>query len=249
MKESLVQNLPQHLEWVGNPTSIYALDLFRGVAKVSYNLVPSIGRGRSFTSEERGSVAFGLEQGENHVVDIIQAEAPPYLDHRPETYLEWVVLAQHHGAATRLLDWTCSCLVALYFAVEKHTDIDGAVYLIRSMPNTLYENSKLFQEVYMVSANEYRLNEHNPTIAFVPRHISTRISAQLSVFTWHWDAYEKRPFTDEDFKQMYKNTELERIIIPATRKEQFRLSLSRIGFSHKTLFPGLSGICKNLGRD
>src|ERR1700687_5650335 len=42
----------------------------------------------------------------------------------------WVALMQHHGAPTRLLDWTLSPFVAAYFAVERLPDKDGAIFLV-----------------------------------------------------------------------------------------------------------------------
>lgn len=44
---------------------------------------------------------------------------------RRTTDLEWLVLAQHYGVATTLLDWTTNPLVALFFACAPQHDRDG----------------------------------------------------------------------------------------------------------------------------
>lgn len=43
--------------------------------------------------------------------------------------LRWLSLMQHHGAPTRLLDWTYSIYIAAYFAAE-HGSSDFAVWVV-----------------------------------------------------------------------------------------------------------------------
>src|SRR4051812_49396847 len=81
--------------------------IFRGVAKSSYKLVPSLGRQASKTPED-------LLKFEYVLLLEFRRRALPYLKVVPSSDLDWTFLAQHYGIPTRLLDWTTNPLVAMY---------------------------------------------------------------------------------------------------------------------------------------
>jgi type I restriction enzyme M protein len=218
MKIKYIATLSDFFEVIGK-SNPHSPNLFRGVTKKAYKLIPSIARGVHFPSDE--SAKFFLQQREKKTVEMLKGIAEPYIDQQPQSYMEWVVLAQHFGAKTRLLDWSKNCLVALFFATEKHFESDGAVYIFRTPGNVEFEHSPLFGVNNIIR----------------PKNISSRISAQGSVFTFTEDAH--KPFDDD---------KIEVVLVPSQAKWDFQLELARMGISHGSLFPGLEGICCDINR-
>jgi hypothetical protein len=102
---------------------------FRGQADRSWNLSPSLMRVACSTDP-----AELLEIEQESILEF-KAQAhlvldPAEIPQPGEPEVSWWALMRHHGAPTRLLDWTHSAFVAAYFAVDHLPNADGAVFVV-----------------------------------------------------------------------------------------------------------------------
>ncbi len=168
---------------------------------------------------------------ENYLVEEFKKYSAPFMAFIPENEIDWLVHAQHYGLPTKLLDWTTNPLKAIFFAVEdrKFNDSDGSVFLCspRSIsPDT--NNIGLGKSAQFIYSS----------------HINVRIAAQEGAFcvyklvVGNFERFGE--LTDDDVNALKK------IIVPAACKPVFRAELNKLGINHRTIYPGLEGITKNL---
>lgn len=141
-------------------------------------------------------------ESERHMLRAFQRRAHHYLPCTPpsDDRLSWLALMQHHGAPTRLIDFTHSFHVGTYFALERTSEKknDACVIAIRnglldekffdasSIRTTLEKqrhDDSLRQIFSGVIGNESALSEHSKGVFFGEAEwLSERMSVQQGVF-------------------------------------------------------------------
>ena len=139
---------------------------FRGHQKEWNELTPKVFRSEYEEMHRRDFF-------EHSVIETFKREAPVLEEKTPERNdaLGWLLLAQHHGTPTRLLDWSDSVLVALYFAVcdESKWDKDGELWAM--LPYSLNHFSVGICEGY--DKGDLPIPEH-PLLQYLAREGSLR---------------------------------------------------------------------------
>jgi len=161
---------------------------------------------------------------------------------------EWETLfeMQHYGVPTRLLDWTETFGVALFFAAKynqsHHPDKHAALYLLNPLAlNRISGQTQVFRVPEQEGLFSYtRIYwEHSPfaaaaPIAVEPIFLNDRMLAQRGMFTVHHDKIDP---LETAFPAAIKKVVLPNEVIPAALEF---LELSNLNMF--TIFPDLGGI-------
>ncbi len=185
--------------------------IYRGIANSSFELLPKIGR-----TEFRPQYSVKTEK---LLLRTFKQRAVRFVHPLPTSDLEWLAVGQHHGLPTRLLDWTYSPLVALYFAVRELPNDEAAVYC-----RHMSRGKNDFDPFSVTVAQKY-----------YPPHISPRMPVQNALFT-----VEPDPTVAPDIKTGVK------LIVPQNAKQGLRERLSLLGVHDESMFPDLDGACAHL---
>ncbi|MBI4773739.1 MAG: FRG domain-containing protein [Deltaproteobacteria bacterium] len=168
--------------------------------------------------------------------------------HWPEgDYPVQLAMMQHYRLPTRLLDWTESPLIALFFAVQNHDDEPGVLWALNPsalnfqefrtrdlLPPYREDVIGLFQAPFGVAKKDI-----HRIASVVIRHVDVRMTVQLSAFTVHG---ANTPLN----KHCGKESFLFKYEIPSKSKQLLRLELIGMGIRESNIFPDLDHLADEL---
>lgn len=225
------------------PTGVAGAIWFRGQSDAKWPLVPGIGRKHDDFGEKNVIKKRDLLKLEYEFLHRFRRYAHA-LKQEQLTPWEAITMAQHHGLPTRLIDWTSSPLVALYFTCLNHVSDkereDGAVYFFRLR--------KKRNDLNIYEKRPRQVHEANPLkvkgIKIVYSMMSTaRIAEQSGGFTIQDPCFTLDEQAGKRFdKKNLDISDLHKWIVPGEKKAEIMSQLERVGINPRTLFPDLDGI-------
>ena len=246
----LQQELSAYLD---SPQASWA---FRGVGRAEWTLQSSL---------ERLNIQLVVE-AERYVLTTFQRRVHHYISDPPakEDGLEWLALLQHHGAPTRLLDWTKSPYVALFFALDERREAGGSCALWAI--DLRWCKSQAIQAIQQNAPGRIAPIDPDeslgkpetfnaafftePPVQFVaplqPFRMNERLTIQQGLFLCPGDlragfesnllAFQLNDFADHVHK----------IVIPNHLREDILAMLHRMNINRASLFPGIDGFAQSL---
>lgn len=150
---------------------------------------------------------------------------------------DWLTYAQHHGMATRLLDWSTNPLVALWFAIQDHRKIDTHSYLYLFF--ALEEDILSDDEVEILSPFQI-----NRTRVLRPNLNNKRIVSQNGWFTCHH--YHNGLFASLQSIENYQENRIHRFKIEPKDKPAFLHQLDVLGINAQSVYPDIYGLAQQI---
>lgn len=227
-------DLLSRLKRDNQPNNIY---WYRGHAKSTWKLMAKLGRRAANLNREEDLIS----KFKQNAAMLLSSPLPA----------SWDLLAimQHHGVPTRLLDWSESPLIALFFAVteEKYKREDAALWVLDPIELNKASNIKPDYELKIPSFGEEVVEGYTTRslvsetstrlepIAVIGARNTSRMQAQLGSFTViHRDA--------KAIEEIGNGSHVRKYTIPSKYKRTIQSELETFGIGKFQLFPELESL-------
>jgi hypothetical protein len=222
---------------------------FRGERYASWKLISSLARRLAFCGVPRSEWREREERG----MRIFRRKAHVYLTDRDvlRDDLRCLAMMQHHGAPTRLLDFTKSPFVAAFFALESAAE-DAAVFALNTP--RLWGLAPRFDPSLTRDAIDPRAQgsfasyfavDRHPIVWFGdPSDMDRRLVAQSGLLVM--PGLLDTPL--DELLASYDSDEplIERAVLAAELRREAMHALYRMNITQATLFPDLEGLARSI---
>jgi len=218
---------------------------YRGHAKANWKLLPKAYRDRK------------MKKAEAQMYHRFHRGAPSRYANCPPSGEggEWLPLMQHYGLPTRLLDWTASPLIALYFAVNYERDKrkgPASVWVLNptkmndefiGIPAIVsHTDNDCVESIIQNITNPKCVKGNDKVVAIFTREIDVRIAVQQGRFTIHG---LQAPLEDTANACRF----LAKITIAEKARNVMRDFVDLMGMQLSMLFPDLDHLAEGIARD
>lgn len=210
-------------------------------------------RGQPDAAEPLRPTVFRRDVNE-HSLTLAFLQRAPSLGKTPdrEDWAEWLSLMRHMGLPTRLLDWSESALIALYFAVYTRPETDPGIWMLHPLelnrlsigdPVIPPPSHKDYAERIALAFQDGPAGDL--PIAIYPSHVHERLRVQKASFTIH--GKDKRSFEDLFLDTpLVEHGYLKKYVFPHQAVDGILHDLRMLGITHTTIFPDLDGLAREL---
>lgn len=235
--------------------------LFRGQEDASWPLKSSLTR----ELERRGIPKRWWRTQEERTIRIFRRKAHLLLPRTPADLFEWLALMQHHGAPTRLLDFTWSPHVAAFFALDRAV-AKAAIWALKTSTIPRAEDPPSSEDHTAVVGHLPRglqpwntdvlaarllSNRDRTAVWGSPYHMNQRLVVQSGTFVVPGVLAD--PVEEIVAGLPNGHAALRKLVIKtrardgnATLRQAAMRSLYNMNITYESLFPGLDGLARSL---